>query len=124
MQYGKQLWENYRTLQEDLAHEDLDRFGRSVSLACMPQPNINQHGMTQPDSQMKVTLSNQIPQDNNCRSIPEEVMGQTRLIAVDPNVINFFTPFPPYTHSFDGFNKLISNADASSATQLVQRRRL
>jgi len=40
-QYGRQLWENYRILMEDLAHEDLDRFGRSVSWACMPQQNSN-----------------------------------------------------------------------------------
>jgi len=35
-QHGKQLWDNYRSLQEEIAHEDLDRFGRSVSLASMP----------------------------------------------------------------------------------------
>jgi len=26
---------------EDMAHEDLDRFGRSVSLASMPQQTVN-----------------------------------------------------------------------------------
>ncbi|CAL8110407.1 unnamed protein product [Orchesella dallaii] len=39
--YGKQLWDNYRSLMEDMAHEDLDRFGRSVSLASMPQQTNN-----------------------------------------------------------------------------------
>ncbi|CAG7728333.1 unnamed protein product [Allacma fusca] len=34
--HKRQLWDNYRTLMEDIAHEDLDRFGRSVSLASMP----------------------------------------------------------------------------------------
>jgi hypothetical protein len=65
-QYGKQLWENYRTLMEDLAHEDLDRFGRSVSLACMPQQNSNQSVMIpQNDSQQKTNAPlRQISQEN------------------------------------------------------------
>jgi hypothetical protein len=79
LQYGRQLWENYRILMEDLAHEDLDRFGRSVSLACMPQ-------------QQQQTAIN--PSDN---SVGSKVQGLNPVGSLPP------PPTPPPLPKEEGF---------------------